>query len=384
VRPELLEPTGAVGRSGSARLTVENQPRHEEWDDFVARNPGGDITQTSAWARLKRVSGMKVHRIVLRFDGGIAGGAQLLARSVAAIGALAYLPYGPLVRPDLDDEAIVLLVRFLCDECKRNRVRVLCVQPPERGDLVATALRAAHFRPSDVEVAPPGSLRLDLRLTTDELISNMPRHRRAELRRSQRDPVCVRVGTREDLGSFHALHCASARRKGFTPTPLPYLDAMWEEFHSTEQVAVLLASTEGTDVGGLVITRFGDIVTDRLRGFAVDRLPKRMRPNDALTWCAIEWSRERGALWYDLGGIGRHEALALARGGPAAIADLSDRPDSHKIALCGSPVVYPEPLELIPNPLLRAGYSALRSRALRRFLREAMKARGRTATRAGG
>jgi lipid II:glycine glycyltransferase (peptidoglycan interpeptide bridge formation enzyme) len=194
----------------------------------------------------------------------------------------------------------------------------------------------------------------------------------------------VRIGTRDDLGSFHALHCSSAARKKFTPAPLRYLEAMWDEFHSMKQVAVLLASTEGTDVGGLLVTRFGDVVTDRLRGFAVDRLPKRMRPNDALTWAAIDWSRECGALWYDLGGIGRIAALELARTGPQAIPDLPSRPDSHKIALGGTPVVYPEPLELVPNPLLRAGYATLRSSALTRRFREAMQARARAASRASG
>jgi hypothetical protein len=165
--------------------------------------------------------------------------------------------------------------------------------------------------------------------------------------------------------------------------PLRYLEAMWDEFHPARQVSVLLASIEGVDVSALLVTRFGDVVTERLRGFAVDRLPSRMRPNDALTWAAINWSRERGALWYDVGGIGRLEALTLARGAARANAELSDRPDSYKIALGGTPVVYPEPLELVPNPVLRAGYATLRRSALARRLSNAMQARGRAASRAG-
>jgi lipopolysaccharide/colanic/teichoic acid biosynthesis glycosyltransferase len=323
---------------------------------------------------------MEGHRVVLRVDGAIAGGAQLLARRVPGFGALAYLPYGPLVRTDLPDWPIALLVESLQDECRRNRIRVLCVQPPERGELVANALRDARFRPSDVEVAPAASLRLDLGLSTDELVSKMPRHRRAEMRRSQRDPVAVRIGTRVDLTSFHALHNSSAARKNFTPTPLSYLEAMWDELHPTQQIAVLVASTDDTDVGALIVTRFGDVATDRLRGFALDRLPRRMRPNDALTWTAIDWSRERGAHWYDLGGIGRPEALALERDARDDITDLPDRPDSHKIALGGTPVVYPETLELVPNPALRVGYAALRSSAVARRIRRAMQARGRAAS----
>jgi hypothetical protein len=244
---------------------------------------------------------------------------------------------------------------------------------------VARSLRAAGFGPTGTEVAPAASLHLDLRLDRDELESQMSKHRRAEMRRSRREPLSVRLGTRDDLGTFHALHCSSAARKRFTPAPLRYLEAMWDEFHSMGQLAVFVASTEGTDVGGLLVTRFGDVVTDRLRGFAAERLPRRMRPNDALTWAAIDWSRERGACWYDLGGIGRGAALALERGGRQAITDLPDRPDSHKIALGGTPIVYPEPLELVPSRLFRAGYATLRSSALTGRFMQVMRARTRAA-----
>jgi lipid II:glycine glycyltransferase (peptidoglycan interpeptide bridge formation enzyme) len=377
--------SASVRRPQEAVVSIENEIVHEEWDEFLAHTPGGDLTQTSGWARLKRASGLVVHRIVLRFDDGeIAGGAQLLARRVGPLGALAYLPYGPVVCPDLRGGMIALLVSSLRDECRRSRIRVLCVQPPERSEPVATALRAAGFRPTDVEVAPGASLRLDLRLESDELLSQMSKHRRAEMRRSQRGPFSVRFGTRDDLESFHALHCSSAARKRFMPAPLRYLEAMWDELHPMRQVAVFLASTEGTDVGGLLLTRFGDVVTDRLRGFAVERLPRRTRPNDALTWAAIDWSREHSARWYDLGGIGRGAALALARGGRQAITDLAERPDRYKIALGGTPAVYPEPLELVPNRLFRAGYTTLRSSALSSRLRQIMRAQTRAASGVSG
>ena len=121
-------------------------------------------------------------------------------------------------------------------------------------------------------------------------------------------------------------------------------------------------------------------MTDRLRGFAVDRVPMRMRPNDALTWAAIDWSRARGARWYDLGGIGRADALAIARGATDASADTSTRPDSYKVALGGTPVIYPAALELVPNPFLRAGYVTLRGSAMTRRISKAMQVRGRAAS----
>jgi lipid II:glycine glycyltransferase (peptidoglycan interpeptide bridge formation enzyme) len=381
VRADLFDQeTGQLAGSSSDSVSVENDLYHGDWDNFVGSVPGGDMTQTSLWTRLKRASGMRTHRLVLRIDGVIAGGAQLLARPVPVLGAVAYLPYGPLARPGLDDGIMARLVQLLCAECRRSRIRALFVQPPEGGERIANALRVARFRPADTEVAPPASLRLDLRLGTEDLVAQMTKHKRAEFRRGQRDPVSVRFGTRADLESFHDLHSISAARKGYEPTPLPYLKAMWDELHPTDQVAVLVASTENIDVSGVLVTRYADVVTDRLRGFAVDRVPRRMRPNDALTWAAIDWSRARGARWFDLGGIGRADALAIARGATDASADTSTRPDSYKVALGGTPVIYPAALELVPNPFLRAGYVTLRGSAMTRRISKAMQVRGRAAS----
>lgn len=377
---DLITPTAALNSPNAARLAVENQRHHQEWDDFVTRTPGGDLTQTSPWARLKRISGMQCHRVVLRVGGAIAGGAQLLLQRVGVVGTLAYIPYGPIIRPDLHAEAIAGLVRFLREECRRNRVRALCVQPPEGGEPMASALRGAGFCSSDIEVAPAASLRLDLRLDTNELVSQMSTHKRAEMRRSQRDPLSVRFGNRDDLESFQVLHNMSAAGKGFVPAPLTYLESLWDELGPTEQVVVLLASIEGMDVAGLLVTRFGDVATTRLRGFAPERLPKRMRPNEALTWAAIDWSRERGARWLDLGGIDRVDSQTFDREGSRGHGEHEKRL-WHKVAMGGDLVVYPEPLELIPNALLRTCYAALRSNVrMRRFI-DLIRVRARAAAR---
>jgi lipid II:glycine glycyltransferase (peptidoglycan interpeptide bridge formation enzyme) len=369
---------------GNWAVSIESESRHPEWDAFLARTPGGDVNQTSAWGRLKHACGLAIHRLVLRLDGAVAGGAQLVARQMSGVGSVAYLPYGPVLAPSTPNPAAAALVRSLVDNCRQARIRALFVQPPERGERAAGAMRAAGFRSSDADVAPSASLRLDLQLAPDELLARMSRHSRADVRRSQREPLTVRFATRDDLRAFHELHRHSADRQGFTPTPLAYLESMWDELHPEGWLEVLLVATDGTDVAGTLVTRFGGVVTNRLRGFAHDRLPTRMRPNEALTWAEIEWSRDCGVRWYDLGGIGVAEAAALAAGAERSSPQMLDSAAAHKIALGGTPVIYPEPLQLIPNGLLRTGYGALRSSGAARRVRQVARARWRAASRARG
>ncbi|MGH8984195.1 MAG: peptidoglycan bridge formation glycyltransferase FemA/FemB family protein [Acidimicrobiia bacterium] len=367
----------------SAVAVVENQSVHEEWDEYLARTPGGDVTQTSGWARLKRASGFMVHRVVLREAGMVAGGAQMLARPVGHFGAVAYLPNGPVLPGDTGIENARLFAARLVDECRRCRIRAVFVQPPAEGDLAAVALRAVGFRPSAADVAPSASLRIDVSRDDEELLGRMTRHTRADFRRSQRESLTVRSATRDELLSFHDLHCSSAARHGFAPTPLAYLESMWDELHPAGQIEVLLVDSDGRDLAGLVLTRLGDVVTNRLFGFDPDRLPRRMRPSEALNWAAIHWARERGARWYDLGGVGRAEAMALASGAARSGADEHHSPWAHKIRMGGTPVILPEPLELIQNRLLRAGFGALSSRGPVQRLRRSVEARWRIASNVG-
>jgi len=106
-----------------------------------------------------------------------------------------------------------------------------------------------------------------------------------------------------------------------------------------------------------MVTEFAGVITGRLLGFDPERLSQRLRPNEALIWAIMSWGAESGAKALDVGGVDRSEALDLTAGSA-----------QHKTRLGGTPMLYPEPLELIPNPALRSVFAAIRSsRLIRRF-----------------
>ncbi len=199
--------------------SVEDASHHPDWDDFLARTAGGDLVQTSAWARLKEASGMEVHRVVVRDHGEIVGGVQLLARRLPVLGAVAYAPYGPVVASDAAPEAIALLVDELQRFCRASVIRMLFVQLAQEGERVARALRKVGFEPTQMDVAPAATVRIDLTRSADELLEGMSRHTRRDVRQSFREPIRIRFATRGDLRTFYDLYCSTAERQGFTPMP---------------------------------------------------------------------------------------------------------------------------------------------------------------------
>ena len=107
---------------------IGQQPYTEadaEWDDFVAGHPHGSLLQTTQWAQLKNRFGWHSHRVWLRQDGQLVAGAQVLYRSVA-FGAIkmGYIPHGPLVNWN-DDEQVAVLLNQLDQSAYQNRAGIM-------------------------------------------------------------------------------------------------------------------------------------------------------------------------------------------------------------------------------------------------------------------
>ena len=251
------------------------------------------------------------------------------------------------------------------------------MQPPQGGERVAEALRSSGFEPTEMDVAPSATVRIDLELTPEQLLERMTKHTRRDVRQSFREPIKLRFATRADLASFYELYCCTAARQQFTPLPFRYLEDMWDELHPAGCLEILIADVNGVDVAGNMVSRFGDTVTGRWLGFDAARLPKRLRPNEALIWAAISWARERGCRWLDVGGVNR----TIAAPGPSdpgaePRTDPSDQVPL-KLRFGGTTVLYPEPLKWIVNPYLRRSYRIVGSNERVRRLRRSVAQRAR-------
>jgi lipid II:glycine glycyltransferase (peptidoglycan interpeptide bridge formation enzyme) len=372
------EPTPTGSRALRTRgpvTTVEDATDHPEWDAFVERTFGGDLVQSSAWARLKQTSGMEVHRVVVRIDGAIVGGVQILARRVPLVGAIAYAPYGPVVAPDTPDDAVAQLIERLHEFCRFATVRALFVQLPQGGERLQARLKTVGFEPTEMDVAPSVTVRIDLERTPDQLLERMSKHTRRDVKQSFREPINIRFATRADLPSFYELYCCTAARQQFSPMPFRYLEDMWDELHPQGRLDVLMADVNGLDVAGNMVSCFGDTVTGRWLGFDAARLQKRLRPNEALIWAVLTWARERGCRWLDVGGVNRAISPDLSAVGAP---DVAHDQLPIKLRFGGAAMYYPDPLKLIVNPYLRVAYRMVGSNQRVRRLRRSLTSRART------
>ncbi len=131
--------------------------------------PGTDVTQLSAWARLRGHAGYTPGCLLAYQRGRLVGGALILCRWLARVAVVGYLPYGPVIPVDAPsrqsvrealEDAVVAVGRGLW---------LLFVQPPEDGHEISFGLLQRGFRPSLAGIAPAGSMRVDLSGSEQEL-----------------------------------------------------------------------------------------------------------------------------------------------------------------------------------------------------------------------
>jgi hypothetical protein len=333
--------------------------RLHEWDELVRSYRSSDVAQLSGWARLRALVGIRALYVFAREDDGLVGGAQVLLRALPRVGDIGYLPYGPVVSPSSAEPERVHEV--LADELARlghRRLRMLFVQPPEGGERSTEALRRRGFRPSRANIAPAASLRVDLEVDEAELRRNLSRRLRTWTNQWEARGVTVRLGGREDLPLLGGLLANTAEHQGFPPFGVDYLARMDEELAPSGNLVTFVGEAAGRPVAMDVLTGCGGVLKLRLVGLDRGNEAVRLNVAGAVRWTAMRWAKASGYRYFDFGGIRESTMQALVTGGPIDVESL-DSPDRYKIRFGGQPYRYPDPVELIPSPAVRASYDLM-------------------------
>jgi lipid II:glycine glycyltransferase (peptidoglycan interpeptide bridge formation enzyme) len=343
--PCLVGPSPPAGSVEAAR---EGPGRHD-WDRFVA-DVAGDLTQMTAWARVKEATGFSTVLAVTRRGGSVVGGALIVIKRLARLIGVGYVARGPLMAPGASDADIAAVLDEVERQARSHRLWHLIVQPPAGGEAIAAVLAARGYTSDAPDVSPSATLLIDLSRSLDAILADMSASRRRNIRQGLQAGLDIRPGSRGDIDTFHGLHAVSAQRQGFQPLSKAYLQAQWDALRPADAVELVTASHAGRMVAGIWLTLSGDTVTYRIPGWNGEE--PRLQPNVACHWHAIRWAKQRGARHYDLGGIDPRLAAAIQRGEGRPGHD-PQCPAAFKLGFGGAAVLLPVAAQCTLNPLVR-------------------------------
>jgi lipid II:glycine glycyltransferase (peptidoglycan interpeptide bridge formation enzyme) len=342
-------------------VVVDDNPVPEvvaQWDVLVTAVPQADVSQLSTWARLRATVGYRPLYVLVWCGTDLVAGAQILHRRFPVLGTVGYLPYGPVIAPAIDSrEELCRALSGALAGLACQRLQMLFVQPPEGALDVSSELLLRGFRPSCADVAPAGSLRIDLTVDEATLRRGLSKRLRTWTNQWPARGVTVRRGTEQDLGLLSDLIGHSAEHQGYEPLSAEYLRALYRMLAPTGHVALFIGEVDGIPMAAELYTACSDMLRLRLRGLDRSGQAVRLSVPAAITWEAMRWAKARGLRWFDFGGLRAATLQALLDGDSTAQQPSVDR---FKMSFGGTPYRYPQPVEMIRSRMLRASYDLTR------------------------
>jgi lipid II:glycine glycyltransferase (peptidoglycan interpeptide bridge formation enzyme) len=346
---------------GEYSVRVSEEPDDPAWDDFLETAPGGHHAQTSAWGRARASIGWMPIRVVVRQDGQVVGGAQMVRRPMPVGGNIGFVHRGPVVaegRPGLAS----LVLDELIAMGRARRVGYLVVQPPPGADWMIGELLPRGFRLGAFDIDMTATMRIDLRSDLEDLLSRMDKKRRQHIRSASTRGVVVRRGSEADLEIFNRLKDIQSARLGYPRRAADYYTEMWHALAPRGHVELFVAEHEGEPIAAELTIPFGDVCRHMERPWSGEHAE--VRPNEALEWEVMKWAKSQGYGFTDLEGLDRPVADALLAGEEPP-QDSRYSASLFKIRYGGRVIVDPSSYDYVYNPVLRFAYHCMPVRVMR-------------------
>lgn len=291
--------------------SVANEENTKKWREILKKHPEANFLQSPEYGRMNEILGCKV--IVDDFSG--AGWGLMIVRN-AKRGRYLEIPCGPLI--DWKDvSARKKALARIAEVGKQEK----CVFVRMRPQLVASdenlrVLESLGMKKSPMHLAAEHTVMLDLTKSLDEILAEMRRQTRYEVRQAEKMGIDVVSDDSEEVfRDFHSCQVETAKRQGFVPPSLDVLMAEREAFAGN--IKIYTASTPKDD-NATFVAKFPDVAKGAVIAYgmiigggkeadyyeAASTLLNRQLPGAyALLWQAIKDLKEAGYERFNLWGI---------------------------------------------------------------------------------
>lgn len=267
-----------------------------DWEKVVKQYPEVNFLQSPYYAKVNEILGNKV--ITEDFEGK--GYAQMVVRN-AKRGRYLEIPCGPLM--NWNNKSTVKAVFARITEIAKDKK---CVFVRVRPQLVKNAKNMQIFTELGLKIAPmhlaaEHTVVINLKKTEDELLADMRRQTRYEVRRADKQGIQVEKSRSEAIfGEFHKIQAKTAERQGFVPPNLKTLLAEREGFGDNIDMYVSKTADGAPIAYGMIIRagKEGDYYEA-----ASTELNRKLPGAYALLWQAMRDLKSEGYERFNLWGI---------------------------------------------------------------------------------
>ena len=270
-------------------------------DQFIEKqHPEMNFLQSANWGKVHELEGKTVKYLGL-YDGDKIIGATVAIRQDARRGRYYEIPGGPVV----DWDGSIKPIRFFIDEIKKLAAAEKCVFVRIRPNIDNTEKHQALAKKLGLVSSPmllhaENTVMLDLTKSDDELMTDMRRQTRYEVRRAAKLGIEVSYETsKKAFEDFYDLQRETAERQGFIQSSRAIALAQHEVYG--DMARIYTAKLDGKKLcQGLIIFAKPEAIYHE----AASTLDGRKFPGAyALQWQVIQDAKKLGMKRYNLFGI---------------------------------------------------------------------------------
>ena len=279
-----------------------------EWSELLRTFDDATIYQTWSYGSVRWGEDDLSH-LLLKRDNKVAGLAQVTIKKLPLFQAgIAYIPWGPIWRirgEESNLENLRQIVKALKDEYVLSRSLLLRIAPKEvegNNDEIVSILEAEGFR-KKWSIPPERTLVVDLTPSIEQLRKTLDQKWRNQLNRAEKNGLRIVEGGSDELYRiFLDLQQQMIARKHYLPgVDYDEFREIQEDLPDSLKMTIMVCEHQGDPVASAVVSTIGDTGIYLLG--ATSNRGLELKGSYLLQWRIIEWLKECGCKWYDLGGI---------------------------------------------------------------------------------
>lgn len=287
-----------------AEITVKQVEKQSEWDSYMVKHPDYNFLQSWQWGDFHEALSKAVYRVGF-YNGNKLVGVMLSVVEPARRARYLTVAAGPVV--DLENKDLrVAFTKELRRQAKAERCVFVRVRPqlPQNGESFQL-FKNMGFRSAPIHLHAELTRILDLTLSEAELIADMRKGTRYDLRQSQKLGIEVETSTDpKEMKAFYDRQIDTSKRQKFVPFSYEYLHKQFEVFAKSDNVLLFTASYSKQVLAQAFVIFYGK---EAVYHYGASTEANRLFPGAyAVQWAAIQEAKKRGMSRYNFWGVAPH------------------------------------------------------------------------------
>ncbi|MGH7202857.1 MAG: lipid II:glycine glycyltransferase FemX, partial [Candidatus Levyibacteriota bacterium] len=284
-----------------AQITVTQIEEKEVWEDFLSEHKEANFLQSWYWGEFHQQLKKEVIRTGF-YEGDALIGVMLSIVEPAKRGRYLTVPAGPII--DWKNKKLIDVVFATMREIAIEHQCIFArIRPQLLEDEFSTKLfKANNFQSAPMHLHAELTSRLDIHKSEEELMAQMRKSTRYEIRKAEK--IGVEVTTSQDekeVKKFYDYQLDTAKRQKFVPFSYTFFLEQFKVFFAADKALLYTATFEKKVLAQAFIIFYGN---EAVYHYGIGTEEGRKYPGAYLIqWEAIKEAKKRGIEYYNFWGV---------------------------------------------------------------------------------